>query len=360
MKNNKELIIYGIILMLAVSVIASYFLFFTSPYKAGGDGPIKILMIHSYYSAYPSVVESIKGFEDYFKEKDVEIEVRQYYMGEERNYSDANLKKEAEKAMAQIDEWEPDIIYLTDDYAPQYVGMNYVNSKIPVVFSGVNEEISDYNFDKADNVAGVMEREKLERAIGELRNLVPDAKKVIVMSDSLKLWKTTMRRLKESQGEISDLEVLGWFTLYSFEEYKNLINEYKDKVDAFIILGINTLKDEEGNSIPRGEGMKWNALNNNETPSICFSSSCGRWGGLLETSTYNYQHGRFAGLTAYRILVEGELPKDVGFMKVERANRIINLARAKTLGIDIDEIPSEVLINSEVVETFPWETEDGQ
>jgi ABC-type uncharacterized transport system substrate-binding protein len=166
-----------------------------------------------------------------------------------------------------------------------------------------------------------------------------------------------MERLKKTQNEIPDIEILEWFTLKTFEEYKKVIKDYENKVDAYIVLGVNTLKDENGKSIPKGEAVKWNVLNNISTPTLCFSSSCGRWGSLLETSTYNYKHGEFAGSIAYKILVEGDFPKDVGFMSVERSNRVINLARARNLGINIDKIPSQILINSEVVETFPWEEE---
>lgn len=354
MLHKKTLISLIVIVVLSVG----YYLYSTHATWRIEDRSIKVFMVHSYYSQYPSVVESDLGFQDYLESKDVDIEVRQYYLGEDRDYSDEKLQLEAKQAMQEIDTWQPDVLYLTDDYASQYVGVRYVDSDMLIVVSGVNEEIEDYDFDTAKNVVGVLDRERLEFIIKELKSLVPEVESVAVISDTLNVWSTSMQRLKASQSD-ADVDVLGWHTVKTFAEYQSLVHRYQDQVDALVILGVNILKDEAGQSVSKGTAMEWDFFNS-RLPSVGMATNYARWGGLLELSADNYQHGRSAAELCYKVVVQGYTPEEVGFLELERNKRIINLARAENLGIDKNDISSVVLINSEIVTSLPWEEENTE
>jgi len=77
---------------------------------------------------------------------------------------------------------------------------------------------------------------------------------------------------------------------------------------------------------------------------------------LSAAFTYSpYGQGKDAGKIVYEILINGKDPSSFEFKPTLIGDQSINLARAKTLGLERDEIPSTILINSKVIETFPWE-----
>ena len=86
MKNKKLLVYIGIVVLIVGLLIGSYFMFFYSPYKFRGDGPVKIFFLHSYHPEFPSdLVEGYtSGFDQYFEkvfEKEgIEIETSIFYM----------------------------------------------------------------------------------------------------------------------------------------------------------------------------------------------------------------------------------------------------------------------------------------
>ena len=75
-------------------------------------------------------------------------------------------------------------------------------------------------------------------------------------------------------------------------------------------------------------------------------------------SISGFNDGIQAARIVKRIIVDGESPKKIGFQKSKQGVGSINLARAKTPGIEKGEIPSTILINSKVYERFSWEDEE--
>ncbi len=78
----------------------------------------------------------------------------------------------------------------------------------------------------------------------------------------------------------------------------------------------------------------------------------------MAISVSSAEQGKKAGEIAYDILIEGVRPSSFEFESTMIGDEHINLARAEMLGLKREVIPSVVLINSEVVESFPWEDEE--
>ena len=271
-------------------------------------------------------------------------------MDTKRNPSEEWKKKSASDAMSLIEEWEPDVVYLTDDNAQRYVGMNYLDSDILFVYSGVDNDPSNYGYLEAKNFVGVIERHHLKETVELLRDFYPSVNKIGVIYDDSVTGELNTKNMVEISKEMSDVEFVEWARVSTFEEYKSKVQEYQESADAILFLNIHTIKDEEGNIIPSPEIAKWEIQNSN-LPDICLHDYNVRYGMLLGIPVSSFNQGYDAGEIVKKVLIDGVDPKKIPIKTSEIENNWINLARAKQLDL---EIPSVILINSEVFEEFPW------
>jgi hypothetical protein len=101
------------------------------------------------------------------------------------------------EARALIDTWKPDLIYTSDDDAQEHVAKHYVNSGVPIVFSGVNKHPRTYGFEGSHNVTGVLEHEHFIESLRLVRAMVPDARRVAAVFDDAPMWDPVARRMRE-------------------------------------------------------------------------------------------------------------------------------------------------------------------
>src|SRR4030042_2944283 len=87
-----------------------------------------------------------------------------------------------------IDTFKPDLIFASDDAAQQYITRYYVNSSIPIVFSAVNEDPAKYGFIGSKNVTGILEKPHYVAPLRLLQKLVPNVKRVVVITDHGTMW----------------------------------------------------------------------------------------------------------------------------------------------------------------------------
>jgi ABC-type uncharacterized transport system substrate-binding protein len=351
MEKKKVAVIGIIVVLLIIILIGSYFIF-RSPWKFQEDRAIKIFWLNSYHSDFVWAKENIDAFKDVFEKGGIEIEIKNFDMDTIRKPSEEDKQSSGRKAIELIDEYKPDLIYATDDNAQEFV-VKYIDTDIPIVFSGLNLEPEKYGYDKAKNVAGVLERLHFADTVNFLKEFYPDIKKIAVISDSSSQWEPVINRMKERQNEIPEIEFVGWHQISEFEEFKQMVLYYQDKVDAFIFLSLETLSDAEGNVVPDSVTTKW-LVENNNLPEGTFWPIVDK-GMLLSVVVSPEEQGRAAGKIAHKILIEGKKPSSFEFEPTEKGDQYINLARAEKLGIKKEDMPSIILINSKVFEEFPWE-----
>ncbi len=352
MSVKKEVMAAGLVVLVVIAIVVGGYSIFRSPWGYYGEGPIKIFHLNSYHYGMPLVDEDIAGFESVFNDANIEIKVEYFQMDGLRNSSEENLKSSAARALVAIEEFGPDLIYATDDPAHGYIIKPYFKgSSIPVVFAAINKDLGDYGYDEVDNVAGVYERLPFIEVMDLLKQLYPYSSKIVLVTDNFPQWIDVIGRFKNVEDELPWIEFVGWETYDTFEEYKSGVLEYRDKVDAFVFLGLNTFEGEGGNNVPRAEVVRWN-VENIDLPDVSFWNFLVAEGVLMAEEISSTDQGIAAGKIAYDILIEGEIPGDFSFMKTTKLTRHINLARAEKLDL---RVPSIVLVNSEIVEEFSWE-----
>ena len=301
------------------------------------------------------VVEGyLEGFLGFWKKEGIEIETMRLDMDTVRNEKEEWKLEQAELAKQMIDKWQPDLIFATDDTAQEYVIESYyLNSDIPVVFTGVNREPEVYNYDKAKNVAGVLEREFVDESLELLQQLFPYVKKLVVFAEPTKQWDGVMERISE-RSKTFGMEVIAIEKQEFYEDFQNKVLYYQDKTDAFVFTPLSRFVDRRGNNVGNKIFGKWIAENSN-LPDLGLWVTVITTGQTCGVMISNQGMGADAAELGYEILIKGKRPSSFKFKPTDKKVPMINLARLKKLDIEKEDISSTILINSMVIEEYPWD-----
>jgi len=309
----------------------------------------KILHIMSYHSPWKWTDDQFSGFKAGLA--GLNVEYRVYQMDTYRNSAEEWKQKAGREARAIIETWKPDLIYLNDDDAQQYVGRYYVNSEIPFVFSGVNREPEEYGYAGSRNITGVLEQEHFVESVKLLKKIVPGVETIAVVLDEGVTWNGVVRRMKQKQSLLPEVKIISWDVIGTFEEYKKKVMEYQKSADAVALLGIFTFKDADGHNVPYQDVLKWTA-EHSMLPDFSFWEDRISFGTLCAVTVSGYEQGRDAGKIARAILTEGMSPSEIPMQQTVKGEPVVSLARANRLGI---RIRTSILLSSRVVESFMWE-----
>jgi ABC-type uncharacterized transport system substrate-binding protein len=290
----------------------------------------KVLHVMSYHSPWQWTDAQLKGFEVAMEGLPVEYKVMQ--MDTKRKSDEAWKQLITARICTVIDQWKPDLVYTSDDNAQAYVTDRYLNSKIPFVFSGVNEDPQTYGFTGVKNVTGVLERMHYAATMKLLKKLVPSVKKVAVITDAGVMWPPMIERMKKQSDRFDGIEVVSYDIIDTFDHFKQKVREYQDTVDAFGLLGIFEFKDENGNNATQEQVLDW-VWQNSKLPDFSFYEDRVARGTLCAVTVSAYDQGYQAGLLARKILVYGVSPSDLPMVPTEKGIPVVNLECARRLNI---------------------------
>lgn len=352
MKNRKKVLIMSVVVLVIIGLIIGGYFTFRSPWEYRGDEPIKVFYVASYKAdVNPWIKPHILEFEEVFDDNGVSVDIYVFEMDTLTNTSEEWKRDVSLKAKKLIDSFDPDLIFATDDNAQEYlISPYYLNSDIPVVVAALDRDPAVYGYVGSKNVAGVREVEHVEDAISLLQSLYPYARKIAIISEDINQWDLVLERIKMQQSNFPEMEFVGFNRVSTFNEFKEDVLFYQKRVDAFLFTPFDGLVDDFGVGVPREDVLRWNVENNNlPEVSLWMGPSDGVLAGVAISHS---EQGREAGKMAYEILINGRSPSSLGFKSTKKGDQYINLARADTLDLEVSSI---ILINSEVIEEFPWE-----
>ncbi|WED20731.1 hypothetical protein L3Q72_08745 [Vibrio sp. JC009] len=303
----------------------------------------------SYHSSWAWNVDQFTGFKDGLGDLDVEYKVVE--LDTKRDSSPEAIEAKVAEAKKLISAWKPDLLYTNDDNAQKYLAQDYANTSLPIVFSGVNRDPSEYGFLGAKNVTGVMEQEHFIPSVNLLRSLKKDIRKIAVVIDTGPTWKGVVTRMRAGVKHIDDMEITDWILARTLSDYKEQILNLQGKVDAIALLGIFNIKDEQGNDVDYEEILKWTA-ENSQLPDFSYWETRVERGTLCAVTVSGYEQGYLAGQMGHQILKEGVSPADIGMRPSDKGQPMISLRRAKALGIMPDV---ELLLNNMVKKDYAWD-----
>jgi ABC-type uncharacterized transport system substrate-binding protein len=291
----------------------------------------KIFHVMSYHSPWEWTDRQLEGFKAALGDMNVEYSVMQ--MDTKRKSGEGWKQKISGEIREAINTFKPDLIFANDDDAQLYVAKYYVNSGFPIVFSAVNEDPAEYGFTDSKNVTGVLEKLHYVPTLRLLVKLVPDVKKIAMISDTGAMWPGMIEEMNRQRDQFSDIEVVSYDIIPTFEEFKQKVLDYQDKADALGFFGVFEFKDENGENVPMEDVLKWLQKNSN-LPDFSFWEDRVFKGTLCSVSVSAYEQGYLAGVYARDILLGVKKPAELPVIATERGAPLVNMATAKRLGIE--------------------------
>jgi ABC-type uncharacterized transport system substrate-binding protein len=320
-----------------------------APTAYNAENPAHILILHSYHPEYLWEQELNTGIlaglaQGGYSEEAGNIVLDYYWMDTKRLNSDAYMGRIGRDATLYIQMTWPDLVIATDDNAFRLVVRSWEDESRPFVLAGLNGRLADYDLTNRPNIAGVLERMHFQETMGWIRRVFPDAKKVILLSDQSD---TSIALIPDFLTAATQAELIATtLTAQSFAQFQRYAESAFERGDVLVLGQYHTLVDEEGTVIDSREVIDW-LVANSPLPVVAiweFSVQDGALGGSVISGE---TQGTEAGLAAVHIL-NGDAPKDIGFVEPKRGKLTINWAAAQRWGVTF---PLDLLEVSQIYES---------
>ena len=338
--------------------------------EAAGDAEkVRLLVVDSYHPEYLWSQETQKGLcaamlefgyldsqeqsETFTRDDEVERSravVKKLWMDTKRKYSTKEIAETTARLTTAVTAFHPDLLLLGDDNAANYLGNQFLDTALPVVFWGVNGWPVKYGLIESldapgHNVTGVWQSTYFKESLDLLHRLVPDATTFAVLAcDS----ETTVAKAKqlmnldaEGQLPLKLVEVVRTNALSTFQQQALAL---AGRVDAFFLLNHDTIKNDHGGHVDQLEVGRW-YLEHIRKPEATDQSQFVREGMLCAADDSGFNQGGEAFSMAVEILARGAQPAQMKPRTPKRGPLMVNRWRAARLGIPLDD-------KTDVIEVF--------
>jgi ABC-type uncharacterized transport system substrate-binding protein len=320
------------------------------------DGVLTALLEFGY-------LDNRKQGEEYTRTNRVEssrIVLQKYWMDTKRQNSPQQIARTLARITEKLATFKPDLVLLGDDNAANYVGNHYLDSKIPVVFWGVNGVPLKYGLldslqRPGHNVTGIYQAGYHREGVKQLQKLIPGIKRIAVLSDDSATGRPNAKKVQRygMQGELG-AEVVKVVITNSFEIWQKEALAIQDQVDAFFISTHNTLRDKNRNHVNYLDVTKW-YLKNIHKPEIVTAAFGVKEGFLATVDDSAFNQGYEAMKVAHSILSDGKNPAEITSYAPAQGDFIVNSWRAEMLGLG-DQIKEHAdIIDQLIDEHMAWQ-----
>lgn len=283
----------------------------------------RLLILHSYDTSYSwtrdvdvGIRRVLGGRNDYV--------VRWYYMDTKRHPWTEYKVNEGKAVIKLVERWQPSVVVAIDDDAHEYAMKYFVNDpKVKIVFAGLSAEPSQYGYDKASNVTGILERKPfaaLKDSLLLLSQTQPRDRPVRIMflgdaSDSVRNDEHLF-----SSIDWEPIQVVPSRLAKTFDEWKEGILFANDNdIDFVITANYRKLQKSAGSK----ELMKPNAVlawtEEYALPLVIGTNGFfAEDGGVLAIGTSPYEQGEVALNMARKIILDGVAPTKIPVMSTEQ------------------------------------------
>lgn len=141
----------------------------------------RIFYVNSYHAGYSSSDDVMKGITETLANKKVELKT--FFLDAKRKTSAYETSESVKKVLLEIENFQPNVLIVSDDNAVKDLLVpHFNNTKLPVVFCGVNWSANQYNL--GNNVTGMLEVLPLRELLSEVISNYPETKKMVVLSEN--------------------------------------------------------------------------------------------------------------------------------------------------------------------------------
>lgn len=343
-----------------IACICLIFLLAVNFVSAAEDGKKKIVIVDSYHHEYLWSQQTSKGFLDallkfYYVDNEQQVDdflknnflesskvvIKRLWMDTKRQKDKEYLAKITSEFTKVIREFKSDIILLGDDNAANYIGNQFLDTPIPIVFWGVNNTPVKYGLVDSEekpghNVTGVYQTTYYKESLQLLKNIVPQAKTFAILSDDTTTGRIHTKALQFlARKDKLPLKLTASVTTNDLETWKNRALELQNEVDSFFIASSNGLKDLSGRVVSNEEAAEW-YVNNIMKPSASGFRYRVEAGWLCAADDSGYNQGFEGGVIAHDLL-SGADPSTYPPRIPPRGPLMVNKKRARMLGITLTD-----------------------
>ncbi len=352
-KSKKFALLYMMLLGITVALVF--------PVSVRAAEKKKLIVIDSYHKEYLWAQYTHKGFCDamlklgYFDNRDQITEynqkdyvetstsiIKRLWMDSKRKKSKAELAEVTAEFTKIINSFKPDLIFLGEDNATDYIGNQFLDAAIPIVFWGVNNTPVKYGLVNSKerpghNITGVYQTTYYTESLQLLKAIVPRVKTFVVLSDDSTTGRIFTKSLMHlDQKGLLPCKLMGTVSTSDYEIWQRKASEYQEKADAFFVAQYSGLKDKNGSSVPDAEVAAW-YIKNIKIPEAAGFRHRVAQGMLCAADDSGYNQGYEAVVIAHDMLANGLDPSTYPPRAPRRGPLLVNRQRAQQLGIKLTD-----------------------
>jgi len=270
------------------------------------------------------------------------VVLRKMWMDTKRRGGTLEMAASTTAIMQEIRKFAPDLVMLGDDNAANYIGNQLLDTKVPVVFWGINGLPLRYGLiDKLEapgrNVTGVWQSGYHKESLDLLKRLVPKAKTFGILACDSESTRPNIKMIEQlDRRGVLPFKLVDKVVTNSYEDFQAGALALARKVDVLFVLNHDTLRDRRGRHVDMLTAGRW-YLNNIKIPEASHEDQFVLEGMLLTANDSGYNQGFVAFEMAYSILEQGLNPARMAVRTPERGPYLVNRNRARALGIRLDE-----------------------
>ncbi|MBI9089070.1 MAG: hypothetical protein JEZ12_07635 [Desulfobacterium sp.] len=321
----------------------------------------RVFILHSYEKDHvcgqPQHNGVIAALTDAGFEENVDFKVQAFYMDTKRtNNTPPLIHRQAQKALAAIDDFKPHVLVPLDDNAFRTVALALTDSPMAIVFCGMNGQPEAYNRIKpfmetrlqpGHNTTGVYEKLYIADAIRVHSRLLPGLEKVRIFVDTSPTGFAIHRQILLEMAHPSipwDWEIT---VIANWEQYQQeILLANQDPATSAIYPGVLLLKDVAGATYTAPEIFAW-TVKHSTKPEIPLNYAFAHMGLFGGAAVDFHAMGVQVGQMVARIF-NGVSPGTISIQDAKKYALVFNLKRARQLGITI---PPEILMAADEVIT---------
>jgi len=219
----------------------------------------------------------------------------------------------ADKAWERYLSLQPILVILGDDPALKWLGKRFAQTKTPVVYLGVNNNVEAYlKFDEASNITGVLERPLILPGIKIYKQILPEAKRgLIILDTSMTSQVIHNENFHNDQPLKAEGITLDLKLVQHWDDWQQLVQNAKKNYD-FVVIGLyHAVVDRSGKNIPEQTVIHW-TIHHSKLPVFgLWDFAVGKdkaLGGLVISAN---EQGELAAQMALEILDDKKSPEDI-------------------------------------------------
>lgn len=286
-----------------ISILIIGLLFYSDAFA----GKKKILIIQSYHPLLTWTAQCEKGIKTVLGS---EYEIHSYYMDTKR-IPKSEFLKHADVAWGKYLKIKPDLVMIGDDNGLSLLGPRFSRTQTPVIYFGINNNPRNY-FDRLpDNITGVLERTPIVPWLRYLKDIIPNAKKVLILMDSSPTSEAIIHVVFQQRKSVKVSGLTAEYRIVKdWSEWVFFVKN-SNKYDILIMPTFHSIKDETQESVSVESVVEWTSANSaipvfsNQDYTV---SSKGVVGSYV---IYGEAHGKLAGEMVLEILKMKKSPRDI-------------------------------------------------